>query len=120
MHLVKHRTPTAGEQQQIAGRQLRFRLAKLVKTSEQMLGFAAEKDWARVEELESVRREDLGALGDIGDTHDYSPEVAEVYASVLAINARISSLLESERHELLGSFQDARSRAKAASYYKSM
>ena len=120
MHLVKTTTPDNHAREQIAHRQLRFKLASLVQTSEQMLGFAQDKNWDKVDELEQKRHQDLRELETLPDAITLTADVSEAYRSVIDINARIADLLSSEKAGVVDAYQAARGKARAAQLYKSM
>ncbi|MCB1671530.1 MAG: flagellar protein FliT [Gammaproteobacteria bacterium] len=94
----------------------RFRLARLLRSTEKILTYAQQGDWAVVEELENQRQLELAACFSESDADD-SPEVIEALAALVTMNREITRLVEAAKVSLLENQRDDERRQQAIRCY---
>ena len=95
----------------------RFRLARLLRSTEKILAHARQSDWAAVELLESQRQLELAACFSDTDRDD-SPEVVEALAALVHMNRQITGLVEEAKRLLTSEQQAAEQRQQAVQSYE--
>ena len=120
LRLITSRQPDKDASKRVAGKQLRFKLAQLISTSEKMLACASEQCWDEVEDLEFSRRQELQAIEGLENDDQVAPEIAEAYETLLKINDQITFLVESGKSELYQNFRSGRKAARVAKFYESV
>ncbi|MBT8147032.1 MAG: flagellar protein FliT [Gammaproteobacteria bacterium] len=103
------------EQMQVSRK--RFRLAKLLRSTEEILNRAQQGDWETVEKLEHLRQMEL-AICFAETDHDDSPEIIEALAALVHMNKEITRLVEEARNRLVDQQQAKEVRQQAARSYE--
>ena len=103
------------EQMQVSRK--RFRLAKLLRSTEKILNLAQQGDWESVEKLEYLRQMELAICFSETD-HDDSPEVIEALAALVHMNKEITRLVEKAKQILMDQQQTKEIRQQAAQDYE--
>ncbi len=96
----------------------RFRLARLLRSTEEILSFAQQSDWASVELLENQRQLELAACFSETDQDD-SAEVVEALAALVHMNQEITRLVMEAKQNLIDQQQVAQARHLAIKNYDS-
>lgn len=120
LQLVSPRQPDKKARKLVASKQLRFRFAELVSTSEKMLELATEHSWEKLEELERFRQKKLQALGNYEHVRLDSPEITEAYQTLLQINDQIAALVMTGKRDLAEKFRSDKKADSAMKLYKSI
>ena len=120
LRLINSGPPDNDARKRVVGKQLRFKLAQLISTSEKMLECATEKCWEQVEDLEVIRRQEWHAIDGLENEGQVSPEISDAYETLLKINDQITFLVESGKSELYQNFRSGRKAASVAKYYESV
>jgi len=94
----------------------RFQLARLLRSTEEILHCAQLGDWQSVESLEKQRQAELAACFAGGSEED-SPLVAEALATLLHMNNQITTLVKKAKAELVDEHQRAQSQKSVADHY---
>lgn len=117
LSLVKNEVPSAGSMQEDAQNQKRFRLAQLLRDTEEILFHAQSRDWATVETMEKARQREL-AICFAESGNDDSPLIAEALATLIHMNERITQLVREARDELVDEQRVRETRHQAATHYE--
>jgi len=78
----------------------RFRLARLLHSTEEILSLAQQGDWDAVEKLEKLRQLELAACFSEADNDD-SKEVIEALAALVHMNREITRLVGQAKQDLV-------------------
>ena len=95
----------------------RFRLARLLRSTEEILSHAQAGDWEEVEKQEYLRQMELAACFSETD-HDDSQEVIEALAALVHMNKEITRLVAEARQRLIVQQQAAEVRHEAVKRYE--
>ena len=107
---------TQGREQLQTSRK-RFRLAKLLRSTEEILNCAQAGNWESVEKLEYLRQMELAICFSETD-HDDSPEIIEALAALVQMNKEITRIVEEARQALSDRQQENEFRQQAAKSYQ--
>jgi hypothetical protein len=105
------------DRQQIEAGQVRFRLARLLRRTEEILKLAQEQSWETVEQLERERQAELVACFNAADLDD-SPEIVEALAALLHMNRQITQQVEDAREKLVAEQRARESHKSLAREYE--
>jgi hypothetical protein len=97
----------------------RFRLASLLRSTEEVLHCAQIGDWESVETMEKQRQAELVACFS-GDNAEASPLIAEALATLLYMNNQIADLVKQAKAELVLEQQRMESQKSAANQYQDL
>lgn len=95
----------------------RFRLARLLRSTEEILYCAQLGDWESVETMEKQRQEELIACFSVGNTEP-SPLIAEALATLLYMNNQIADLVKKAKADLVREQQQMESQKSIAGKYE--
>jgi len=95
----------------------RFRLARLLRSTEEILNYAQQGDWESVEKLEYLRQMELAICFSETD-HDDSPEIIQALAALVHMNKEITLLVEEAKSKLVDQQQAKEIRQQAARNYE--
>lgn len=95
----------------------RFRLARLLRSTEEILSCAQQCDWESVEKLEHLRQMELAICFSETD-HDDSPEIVEALAALVHMNKEITRLVGEARKQLVDEQHANEIRQRAARNYQ--
>ena len=111
LELVPQSRPDQADLQQSRESQRRFRLAKLLQDTDEILRHAQQGEWEIVEKMERIRQVELALCFEESD-HSDSPVIIEALAALLQMNRQITSLVIDAREKLM-SEQQVREKQKA-------
>lgn len=117
LSLVRSMTADADEQREDARSKQRFQLARLLRSTEEILHCAQIADWESVEILERQRQAELTACF-AGDDEDSSPLIAEALATLLHMNNQITDLVKKAKADLVAEQQKIENQKSAANHYQ--
>lgn len=101
MYLVPNNgAPGPAASQEMLQRRQRVQLARLLQITEKMLEYAQGGDWQSVEELESLRKNELDTCYHLQEQAP-SLVVAEALATLLYLNDQIVALVKLARTQLV-------------------
>ena len=103
------------EQMQVSRK--RFRLARLLRSTEEILSSAQQGDWESVEKQEYLRQMELAICFSETD-HDDSPEIIEALAALVHMNKEITRLVEEAKKQLVDQQQAKEISQQAARNYQ--
>lgn len=117
LSLVKTNQPTSEGRREAETNKQRFRLATLLRSTEEILHFAQLGDWESVEKLEKQRQEEL--LACFAHSADKeSPLIAEALATLLFMNNQITDLVKKAKADLVEQQKQMQSQKSVADHYK--
>ena len=99
LQLIPTDTLDAQDCEQMQVSRKRFRLAKLLRSTEQILNSAQQNDWSSVEKLEHERQMELAICFAETDNDD-APEIIEALAALVHMNKEITRLVEDAKQAL--------------------
>lgn len=115
--MVRASEPSPEQLQEDLNNRQRFQLARLLRSTEEILHSAQLGDWQSVETLEKQRQSELAACF-AGDSEEDSPLVAEALATLLYMNNQITALVKKAKTELVDEQQRMQSRKSVANHYQ--
>lgn len=117
LKVVPASLPDAAELQENRQNQHRFRLARLLRSTEEILHCAQLGDWESVETLERKRQLELAACF-AGEGEESSPLVAEALATMLHMNHQITDLVKQAKTALVEEQQRMEAQRNIADKYQ--
>jgi len=109
--------PDAADMQEDRHNRRRFELARLLRSTEEILHCAQVGDWETVETLEKQRQRELAACF-TGEGEEASPLVAEALATLLHMNNQIADLVKKAKSDLVEEQQRMESQRSVADKYE--
>ena len=91
--------PAPGRSRADELRDLRFRLAHLLRCSEEMLACAESGDWEGVRDMERRRRKDLEECFAVAGRVDETPLICEAVATLMYLNEQMVKVVLRARDE---------------------
>jgi len=117
LQLVPQAAAESEQEKNIRLRDRRFKLARLLRYTDEILQCAQKGDWGSVEEMEHVRKmEIMDCFRNEGI--DDSPLIAEALATLIHLNKKISELVQNEKQELLRKQNSMQQNKRAALDYQ--
>lgn len=110
-------TPEAADMQEDRQNRRRFELARLLRSTEEIMHCAQVGDWESVETLEKQRQLELAACF-AGEGEESSPLVAEALATLLHMNNQIADLVRKAKNDLVEEQQRMESQRSVADQYQ--
>lgn len=117
LNLVPITSPDSAELKEDRHNRHRFLLARLLRSTEEILHCAQLGDWESVESLEKQRQQELAACF-TGEGEEPSPLVAEALATLLHMNNQIADLVRKAKNELVAEQKRMESQRNVAEQYK--
>lgn len=117
LQLVNSRVADAAALAEDEQNKQRFRLARLLRSTEEILHCAQLGDWASVESMEKQRQAELVACFS-GDNSEPSPLIAEALATLLLMNNQIAELVKKAKSDLVSQQQQMESQKTIAGEYE--
>lgn len=117
LKLVSRGTPDISEQKEGQLSQKRFQLARLLRSTEEILVCAQKGDWESVEEMEHSRKTEIAACFS-NQSHEEAPLIAEALATLIYLNEQITDLVKQAKADLLKERQSLKSGKLAAQNYQ--
>lgn len=117
LKLVRTNEPNSEQLQEDLNNRQRFQLARLLRSTEEILHCAQLGDWQSVETLEKQRQAELAACFTGGSEED-SPLVAEALAALLHMNNQLTFLVREAKAELVSEQQRMESHKSVADHYQ--
>ena len=119
MKLVVNNTLSNNVVQEDQTRKKRFQLAKLLRDTETMLVCAQKEDWDTVEEMESLRRDEINdCFKNASNDEEELPVMAEALATLTYLNEQIVKLVHEARADIIKSQNELKSSKSAVKSYQ--
>jgi len=117
LKMVPTAMPDSAEMREDQHNRRRFQLARLLRSTEEILHCAQVGDWESVETLEKERQIELASCF-TGEGEEPSPLVAEALATLLHMNNQIADLVKTAKNELVEEQQRMESQRNIADQYQ--
>ncbi len=117
LKMVPAIAPDSADLQEDRHNRHRFQLARLLRSTEEILHCAQLGDWESVEALEKQRQLELAACF-TGEGEEPSPLVAEALATLLHMNNQIADLVKTAKLELVAEQKRLESQRSVAGQYE--
>lgn len=117
LKLVSKGTPDVSEQIEDQLSQKRFQLAKLLRSTEEILVCAQKGDWESVEEMEHSRKIEIADCFS-NQSHEETPLIAEALATLIYLNEQITELVKQAKSDLMKEQRSFKSGRLAAQNYQ--
>ena len=99
-HLVESTTLNDEAQRAMVLRDKKFKLARLLRNTEEMLQYARQGDWENVGKLDLGRRDDVKSLL-IDETEEEMPLISESLNTIMNLNDQIAELVKQAKNKSL-------------------